>query len=72
MACEPVEETDYIASIGKSTIVVTLTFWPETVEELVSDQKKLLEVSPIEWFSVKDFKEVLKEIRTVSSDRLHT
>lgn len=53
------EETD---SIGKGTILVKLSFWPERAVELM---KEMTGESATEFFTIKDFQEVLKEIREV-------
>lgn len=62
-----IEETDSVASIGKGSVVVTVTFWPDTVADMISEQRQALEDSSVELFSFKDFKQVLNELQGVSS-----
>ena len=61
--------------IGKNTIIVCITYWPESVKDLISQQKSLLMAAhllkddkkpPAEWFSGADFIDIHKDLRTVS------
>ena len=60
---------------GKNTVMICITFSPESVKDLVSQQKSLLaaagikdgENPPPEWFSGADFKSIHKDLRGVSA-----
>lgn len=62
-------------AIGKDSIMVCITYWPESVKDLISQQKSLLmaadllkdsEKPPPEWFSGADFLAIHEDLRTVS------
>ena len=63
---------------GKNTVMICITFSPESVKDLVSQQKSLLAAAgikdddnpvnpPPEWFSGADFKSIHKDLRGVSA-----
>ncbi|XP_019850952.1 PREDICTED: uncharacterized protein LOC109581340 isoform X2 [Amphimedon queenslandica] len=58
--------------IGKNTIIVCITYWPESVKDLISQQKSLLMTAgklkdsdkpPPEWFSGADFVAIHNDLR---------
>lgn len=61
--------------IGKNTVMVCITYYPESVKDLISQQQSLLTTAgklkdndkpPPVWFSGADFKLIHEKLRGVS------